>query len=47
MINITLPDGSIKQVKSGTTAMDIAMVISEVGTLAAVIKQGRKNQLCI
>ena len=29
MINITLPDGSIKQVESGTTAMDIAMEISE------------------
>ena len=29
MINITLPDGSIKQVKSGTSAMDIAMDISE------------------
>jgi len=29
MINITLPDGSIKQVESGTTAMDIAMGISE------------------
>ena len=29
MINITLPDGSIKQVKSGTSAMDIAMSISE------------------
>ena len=27
MINITLPDGSIKQVESGTTAMDIAMGI--------------------
>ena len=29
MINITLPDGSIKQVKKGTSAMDIAMGISE------------------
>jgi threonyl-tRNA synthetase len=29
MINITLPDGSIKKVKSGTSAMDIAMEISE------------------
>ena len=29
MINITLPDGSIKEVKSGTSAMDIAMEISE------------------
>ena len=29
MINITLPDGSIKQVESGTSAMDIAMGISE------------------
>jgi threonyl-tRNA synthetase len=29
MINITLPDGSIKQVESGTSAMDIAMEISE------------------
>ena len=29
MINITLPDGSIKQVESGTSAMDIAMDISE------------------
>ena len=29
MINITLPDGSIKEVESGTSAMDIAMGISE------------------
>lgn len=29
MISITLPDGSIKKVKSGTTAMDIAVGISE------------------
>ena len=29
MINITLPDGSIKRVKSGTSAMDIATGISE------------------
>jgi len=29
MINITLPDGSIKQVEKGTSAMDIAMEISE------------------
>ncbi|MDC0204572.1 threonine--tRNA ligase [Flavobacteriales bacterium] len=29
MINITLPDGSIKQVESGTSAMDIAIGISE------------------
>jgi len=29
MINITLPDGSIKQVESGTSAMDVAMSISE------------------
>ena len=29
MINITLPDGSIKKVNKGTTAMDIAMDISE------------------
>ncbi len=28
MINITLPDGSIKQVESGTTPMDVAMSIS-------------------
>jgi threonyl-tRNA synthetase len=29
MINITLPDGSIKKVKNGTCAMDIALDISE------------------
>ena len=29
MINITLPDGSIKKVKRGTSSMDIAMEISE------------------
>jgi threonyl-tRNA synthetase len=29
MINITLPDGSIKRVASGTSAMDIAIEISE------------------
>ncbi|MAU37033.1 MAG: threonine--tRNA ligase [Flavobacteriales bacterium] len=29
MINITLPDGSIKKVESGTSAMDIAINISE------------------
>ncbi len=29
MINITLPDGTVKQVDSGTTALDVAMGISE------------------
>ena len=29
MINITLPDGSVKQVESGTTPMDVALSISE------------------
>ena len=29
MINITLPDGSVKEFESGTTSMDIAMSISE------------------
>ena len=29
MINITLPDGTIKQVENGTTALDLAMGISE------------------
>ena len=29
MINITLPDGSVKQVEKGTTSMDIAKSISE------------------
>ncbi|MGB1076414.1 MAG: threonine--tRNA ligase [Flavobacteriales bacterium] len=29
MIDITLPDGSVRQVESGTTALDIAMSISE------------------
>jgi len=29
MISITLPDGTIKQVENGTTAMDVAMSISE------------------
>jgi len=29
MINITLPDGSKRQVESGTTALDVAMSISE------------------
>ncbi len=29
MINITLPDGSVKQYASGVTAMDVAMSISE------------------
>jgi threonyl-tRNA synthetase len=29
MINITLPDGTVKQVAEGTSAMDIAMSISE------------------
>lgn len=29
MINITLPDGSVKQFEAGTSAMDIAMSISE------------------
>ena len=29
MINITLPDGSQRQVDSGTTALDVAMSISE------------------
>ena len=29
MINITLPDGSIKQMESGITPMDVAMSISQ------------------
>jgi len=29
MINITLPDGSKREVESGTTALDVAMSISE------------------
>ena len=29
MINITLPDGTVKNVKQGTTALDIAKSISE------------------
>lgn len=29
MINITLPDGSVKQMEAGTTAMDVAKSISE------------------
>ena len=29
MINITLPDNSVRQVEAGTTAMDIALSISE------------------
>jgi len=29
MINITLPDGTVKQVDNGTTALDVAMGISE------------------
>ncbi len=29
MINVTLPDGSVKRVKKGTTAMDVAKSISE------------------
>ena len=29
MINITLPDGSVKQVEKGTSAMDVALSISE------------------
>ena len=29
MINITLPDGSVKQVEAGTSAMDVALSISE------------------
>ena len=44
MINITLPDGSIKQVKSGTTAMDIAMVISE-GLARNVLSASVNNEV--
>jgi len=29
MINITLPDGSVRQVNEGTTALDVATSISE------------------
>ncbi|MEL6973066.1 MAG: TGS domain-containing protein, partial [Bacteroidota bacterium] len=29
MINITLPDGSVRQVESGSSAMDVAKSISE------------------
>ena len=28
MINITLPDGTVKQVENGTTALDVAMGLS-------------------
>ena len=44
MINITLPDGSIKQVKSGTTAMNIAMVISE-GLARNVLSASVNNEV--
>ena len=44
MINITLPDGSIKKVESGTTAMDIAMDISE-GLARNVLVASVNNEL--
>jgi threonyl-tRNA synthetase len=44
MINITLPDGSIKKVESGTTAMDIAMDISE-GLARNILVASVNNEL--
>ncbi|MDA1383145.1 MAG: TGS domain-containing protein, partial [Bacteroidetes bacterium] len=40
MIEITLPDGSVKNVEAGTTALDVATSISEGlarNVLAAVV----------
>ncbi len=43
MIGITLPDGSVKQVESGTTPMDVAMSISE-GFARNVISASYNNE---
>ena len=43
MINITLPDGNVKQVESGATAMDVALSISE-GLARNVISAKFNNQ---
>ena len=45
MINITLPDGSIKQVESGISAMDIAMEISE-GLARNVLSASINGEVC-
>ena len=44
MINITLPDGSIKKVKKGTSAIDIAMEISE-GLARNVLSASVNNEI--
>lgn len=44
MINITLPDGSVKQFEAGVTAMDVAMSISE-GLARKVLAAEVDNQV--
>lgn len=45
MINITLPDGSVRQVESGTSAMDVAASISE-GLARNVLSASVNGEVC-
>ena len=45
MINITLPDGTVKQVENGTTALDVAMGISE-GLARNVLAAEVNGEVC-
>ncbi|HWR33786.1 MAG TPA: threonine--tRNA ligase [Chitinophagaceae bacterium] len=45
MINITLPDGSVRQYKKGTTSLDIAKSISE-GLARKVLSASINGQVC-
>jgi threonyl-tRNA synthetase len=45
MINITLPDGTVKQVENGTTALDVAMGISE-GLARKVLAAEVNGEVC-
>ena len=44
MINITLPDGNVKKVKKGTSALDIAIDISE-GLARNVLSASVNNEI--
>lgn len=45
MINITLPDGTVKQFEKGSTAMDVAMSISE-GLARNVLSASINGEVC-
>ena len=43
MINITLPDGAVKQVEKGTSALDIAKSISEGLARKCIGSRGQRS----